>query len=354
MTNHLQFFKRTLGITLCLFLLPALIVVIFDPFFVLHKPFIHKDIGFDGTDRYQNAGLINSYLADQNDHRDTVILGTSMSQNLPVHGLENAHGVPALKLTLAGGRPKELAMIAEKALKTANVKHVVWEVFHAYANPDAHMMHPDSPLPEFLYNASWLDNWKYMFNNDVVEEALKVAIGKKKKRRPLDELYTWDKEKQFPAFVSEANIEKLKTELAKADRPLSSQPPTLYDNFPNVSQNLIPLLKRYPDVEFWLFFPPVSYFSYARQGNEQFWKEMQMRRFVIQQTQAMNHVHIYGFDLKNEWGGDLTNYMDKIHHKPEISAELLNLMQQNKNRLTLDTFDAYSNQLIKNVNAFKL
>ena len=69
-----QFFKIIIFLTLAIFVLPALVVVAFDPFFVLHKPFIHKDIGFDGTDRYQNAGLINSYLADPSEKIDTIII----------------------------------------------------------------------------------------------------------------------------------------------------------------------------------------------------------------------------------------------------------------------------------------
>ncbi|MCB9991573.1 MAG: hypothetical protein H6867_09410 [Rhodospirillales bacterium] len=89
-----------------LFCTPAAIVLVFDPFFVYHKPLFIKDLGFDGTDRYQNAGLINSWLADPDEPFDTVIIGTSMTQNFPVTAIRNEDGIHALKLTLAGAPPK--------------------------------------------------------------------------------------------------------------------------------------------------------------------------------------------------------------------------------------------------------
>lgn len=346
-----KFFKTVITITLAIFLLPALIVIVFDPFFVFHKPFIHKNLGFDGTDRYQNAGLINSYLADPNEKIDTIIIGTSMSQNLPVEILKNEQGANALKITLAGGKPKELAMLLHKALKTGRVKYVVWEIFKDYASDNPGLMHEKSPLPEFLYNDNAWDNWKYIFNNDVVEEALKAAIGKKKKRRPLNELYSWENKEAFDKYSAPENIQKLKEKLRKSDLPIQKNDNSPALEFANIKQHILPFLKSNPDINFALFFPPIPYYSYALQGNTKFWHQMKMREFLLKETATMDNVHIHGFDTEN-WGSDLSNYMDDEHYSPLISAQILSKVKDGKNTLTINKNAPYEKKLIQKINRF--
>ena len=349
-----KFFKTTIIITLAVFLLPALFVVVFDPFFIFHKPFVHKDLGFDSRDRYQNAGLINSYLADAEQKIDTIIVGTSMSQNLPVEVLQNDNGANALKLTLSGGKAKEIGMVVKKAVETGNVKHVIWEVFTSYAgdNPDA--VHNESPLPEFLYTDSLFNKWRYVFNHDVVEDAVRFAKGRKKSRRDLDELYTWQNEEQFKKFNSPENITKIKQQLVKADSPLKSNYSIKDLTFPNVEQHILPILRNNPDIQFSLFFPPVSYASYAKIGNENFWRQMKMREFLLLETKDMQNVKIYGFDLNQQWGGDLSNYMDDHHYSPSISKEILESVANKQNILKATEFNSYSKKLLTNVNLFTL
>ena len=342
--NAKTFFKRTILITLAIFLLPASIVVIFDPFFVLHKPFIHKDIGFDGTDRYQNAGLINSYLADLDEQIDTIIIGTSMSQNLPVSVLQNEHGVNALKLTLAAGKPKELAMLLNKALNTGQVKHVVWEIFTAYASDDPNLTHQASPLPEFLYNENVFDNWRYIFNNDVVEEALKTGIGKKKKRKSLEQLYTWENKEQFDKFSAPENIKRLKAKLAGVE-PIQNQYRGAPLDFPNIKQHVLPFLKHNKDIRFSLYFPPVSFYAYAAQGHQKFWTQMKMREFLLEQTEELENISIFGFDHKN-WGADSSNYMDTNHYSPSISLKIMQSIAEGKNTRKAETYKNEINHIL--------
>lgn len=347
-----QFFKRTLLGMLAVFLLPALVVAFFDPFFFFHKPLLHKDIGFDGTDRYQNAGLINSWLADPSERIDTIIVGTSMSQNLPVYIFRNDSGVNALKLTLSGGKAKELGMLVRKALETGRVKHVIWEVFTSYADPDPELVHDKSPLPVFLYDDSVLNDWRYVFNNDVVEEALKVALGRKGKRKPLESLYSWENTKRFKMFSAPENLEKLRAELGEADLPLQTDVDLYSPGFPNVDVNLLPILKNHPDIRFSLFFPPVSYYAYARQGQERFKRQMQMRAYLLQKTATLPHVTVHAFDLHPGWGSELSQYMDGSHYTPDISREIARAIAKNDSTIQAADFPNYADALAGKVNAF--
>ncbi len=350
--NPKKFFTITLLITAIIFTLPATIVVIFDPFFVIHKRYAAK-IGFDKTDRYQNAGLINSFLADPSEHIDTVIIGTSMSQNFPVSIFKNEHNKNSLKLTLAGGSAKELGIITKKAIATGNVKKIIWEVFTSYAdnNPDA--IHKDSPLPLFLYNDSFIDNWRYIFNNSVFEKALKVARGKRKKRKNLEDLYVWENDQQFIEFNKKENLNKLRKKI-KTKKPFIplSPPDDIRIIFPSLYKNLIPILKENPDIEFELFFPPVSYYSYALHGTEGFWIQMLMRKKLLGETENLKNVHVYGFDLIENTSNNLTNYMDPNHYKPEISRDMAKHMLKHQHLMTAQSWDTYTQTLIQKINVF--
>lgn len=349
-----MFFTITLIITLALFVTPALIVFQYDPYFFLHKKYADK-MGFDKTDRYQNAGLINSWLDDDNENVDVIIIGTSMSQNMPVSAWKNEQGVNALKLTLAGGEAKEQALIARKAISTGNVREVIWEVFTPYVAGDTEQRHAQSPLPVFLYNQSIWDDWRYFFNNDVFEDALKVIIGKNKKRElEMENLYTWENKDDFKRFSSETNLVKLKGKLRQIESPLSFSRPENYDSyvFPNVDKNLFSIIRNNPEIKFSLYFPPVSYFSYASGGNEEFWKLMAMRHSVLKLAQTEKNVTVFGFDLVEGHSGVIENFRDQSHYKPEINNYMASAIVRGEHTVNMSDWDDYVEALIIKTHKF--
>lgn len=355
--NSKKFFTVTLLITVIVFITPAILVLIVDPFFIGHKKFA-ANIGFDGMDRYQNAGLINSFLADPAEQFDTIILGTSMSQNFPVSGFKNEFGRNALKLTLSGARAKDLDAITRKAIATGRVKRVVWEIFSSYADDDPDAINRNSPLPKFLYNDTLTDNWRYFFNNDVFEKAFKIVRAqilkwKKVERHSLDALYTWKYDDQFIKFNDAANLKKLRQDLRASDLPIRHAPPgTLRPAFPNLRENLLPVLRENPDIAFLLFFPPISHYAYAEYGNRKFWLEMLMRKKLLEETQSLENVRIFGFDLNAHTSGTLKNYMDPAHYRPWVNADMVKSMTKPDHILTAQGWKSYTVTLIGKVNAF--
>jgi len=352
-----KYFSITLLVTLTIFVVPAIIVTVIDPFFVIHKK-LSADIGFDGTDRYQNAGLINSFLADPAERFDTIILGTSMSQNFPVSAFKNEFGRNALKLTLAGGRARELGTIARKAIATGRVKRVVWEIFTSFAdeNPDA--THKNSPLPLFLYNDTLADNWRYVFNNDVFENAFKIVRGKiikkkKVKRSDLEGLYTWAYDDQFRKYSEKPNLAKLYRKVQASNLPIPASPPeTMRPAFPNLQKNLFPILRENPNIEFMLYFPPISHYAYAVYGHKKFWRQMLMRKNLLEETQELKNVHVYGFDLNENISGSLQNYMDPNHYSPAVNADMAKAMVKYDRILTAQDWKSYTRALVRKVNSF--
>jgi hypothetical protein len=277
-----------------------------------------------------------------------------MSQNFPVAEMKNEQGAPALKLTQAGGSARELLYILEKALRTGRVKKVIWEIHAPYVVDDPEQMHAQSPLPVFLYDQNALNDWRYLYNNDVVEESFKLLKGKTGKRMPLDALYTWTNEDLFERHRSDESMKAHREILQKADLPLSMNPPQSLEGtiFANVRQNLLPLLKEHPDIQFSLFFPPISYFGMAAKGNEAFWKDMLMRRAVLEGVRDMEHVNVYAFDLVDGMGDTISVYQDVEHYRPWVNARMTNDMQQGKNQVLGRDWADYTQKLVRRVNRY--
>lgn len=335
-----------------LFLLPALCVAVFDPFFIYHKPFVHKDIGVGRDDSYMIAGLINTYLADAEGRHDTIILGTSMSHNIPTRAFADERSDIAIKLTLAAGAAGEKDIILKRAISTGKVKRVVWDIYHTYYQESLDDIREQAPLPAFLYDDTIWNDWQYFFNASVVEEALKAALGKTKKRAPLADVFTWDGEEGMEYFNQPENIQKYKAKLEQTeDIPLRAIPEDL--QFPNIDTYLLPALRENPDIEFLLYFPPHSYLGYALSGPEGFWRQMAMRLYLLEQTTDLKNVKIYGFDLVDGWGDDIGNYRDLGHYGPAISADMTEKMLVDKNRLSAAAFPAYVKKLVQRVGAYR-
>lgn len=345
------FFLFTLAVSVFIFILPAVLVLAIDPYFIYHKPYFMKAPYFVNSDRYQNAGLINSFLANPEEKFDKVIVGTSLSQNFRL----DEH---TMILTLAGGRARELAAMMNKALATGQVKSVVWEIFISYTSENPDDVHPQAPLPLFLYNQTIMDDWRYIFNTSVVHESVRVVKRGNNGRKDLNTLYRWaeaePEAEMLHQFQTPAEMDKNRDIIRQVTLPFSLEPPSdIHDApFPSVTKNLIQILKAHPDVKFDLFFPPVSYFDYAKSGNTGFWREMLMRRAVLEQTQNMSHVRVFQFDLINGIGDNLTIYRDSQHYPGWVNDRIISDIHAGAGRIGLKDWDRYTRTLAQRVNAF--
>lgn len=75
---------------------------------------------FTSEQRYQNPGLVRNYSYD------TIILGTSMTENFLPSVVGEALGGQAIKLSMRGSTADEQYKIASLALETGKVKKVLW------------------------------------------------------------------------------------------------------------------------------------------------------------------------------------------------------------------------------------
>lgn len=101
-TSYKKNVLLSLAISVGLFVIfPAGLIFMADHCHIFHKPIKGIfDHGFTGDLRCQNAGLINNYLENPQEHFDSVFTGTSLSGNfLPEHLADKTPWKRTLKLT---------------------------------------------------------------------------------------------------------------------------------------------------------------------------------------------------------------------------------------------------------------
>lgn len=347
-------------IALCLaVLVPALLVLYADPFQIYHKPLI-KGMGLhNDNQRYQNAGLINSWLADSSEHYDSVILGTSLSANFSADTTAQLFNrTKSLRLIMHGGSPEELASILQHALNTGRVHQVLWEL-HPWAYADEHYQALwDPAFPRFLYDNSLLNDYPYLLNQDSLVQSWNLLLRQDATHRETHETFArWAENPATTHTHQETNSETRLKELRQAGHehitPMSVDE-IHQQAYLAVSEYVEPALHQLCNgpVETILYMPPFSLDFYARQGTSSR-RVIYMPRYLLQRFSHCRNIHLYAFD-DMDFTKDLNNYRDELHYLPHISNALLEMMSQHQHELTLDNVANYETNFIDRINRYEV
>ena len=178
------------GFIISLFILSivALTNFIIDPY---------KQYGLNSIDplflnsRYLNPGLIKSYSYD------TIIVGSSYSENFITKEVNNVLGLKSLKVTSSGATAFENKSVMSLALKKEKLKVIILELNPGSWTGDKQRVHNSIiNIPTYLYDDNIFNDYKYLLNFDVfyTENIRAIAanfFGLNKKIANIDYAYYW-------------------------------------------------------------------------------------------------------------------------------------------------------------------
>jgi hypothetical protein len=348
------------SIMLALLLAPALLAVYVDPFQIFHKSFL-PGMGLVNNQRFQNAGLINSYLADEAEQYDSVMIGSSVSDNFSSADVAASLGWnKSLRLFMDGGDPSQLTLTLQHALRKHRVKHILWEIQPRTYSPPRYFLPVNDPsFPDYLYNDNRMDDLRYIFNIDTLKLSWTYATDRGQRTRLTPETvgYVADKP-EFAALHAEFNSpENLQKEKAtfKNQLPLYGEDKNMaVDTFqyPVIDDIVSPVLSRWcnSETEFVLFIPPISKIDYLGSPKYVF-RAAYMVRHLAEITRDCHNMRLHAFDTM-DFTSDLNNYVDKIHYRLNINQEILSLIGKHEHMITLDNFEDYKNGFVASVDNF--
>jgi len=341
-------------------IIPALLVIYVDPFQIYHRAFIPK-MGLSENQRYQNAGLINSYLRDPSQGYDSIALGTSMSANITSERIHSLFGWnKTVRLFTKGGGSREVTVIAERAIESGNVKHVLWEINPWNSLESYQLSLANEDFPTYLYDDSFFNDLRYVFNIDSLRLSIEILQGDMSSNdRNLEDIGTTltDDDRHF--YFNEVEKEPLATG-SIAWHPLFEKWPKEKReslSFLILDKDFYPVIDNLcnKDIEVVFYIPPYSKLQYAEQHAtmDDIYAVIYMPRKILHRISSCKNMRLHAFDLMS-FTADINYYRDFMHYTALTNDGLLELMAQRKQEITLDTIDHYEDAFIDQLNSHRI
>lgn len=307
-------------------------VYIVDPLQFYRKATWYSPI-YSWHERYQNPGLARNY------EYDTIIIGTSMTENfLPTEVGKTLGGAQVMKLSMEGSTAIEHRMIADVAIRTGQVKRVLWglDYFSLRQYPS------DEEFPYYLYDTNPFNDYKYIFNESNIESAidnLKNDADEESRKRKLERLNNWDKMVKYGKdrvipFWEKASI---------SEQGFSTNEDSLESVQNSFNTYIVSLVKAHPEIEFIFYYPPYSVLRQqvwyitnpARYDNQ-----LAMKRYMFEQLSAFPNVSIHEFQTDSSITYNLDQYKDLSHHSGQINQLIIEQIVAGTHLVTKDNLEA--------------
>lgn len=332
---------------------------LYDPFWLFHKP-LFRPTTYHSDMRIQAKGIIDSA------EFDSVILGSSMLENLSTKEANEKLGGRWVNLSMGGAHPVERAVIMEYLLKAKSPKRILYSF-------DTHSMVLDKAMAQSikpaLYSNDFATRMRFYFNERFIKCAFKWSksaecVGGKKELQTIpSEFYA--KCIKEAGFLNWCQFGKVSNYLRKADEVYEAEP---FIGSIAKSQNLInkyilDFARANPKVEFHFAISAYSRFyyrvriddGYVPNPKQHFDKWRKILIWIVNETQNLPNVRIYGFD-DLELSDNVENYIDQGHYRigSALNSIALDSMRDRAHILTPQNVENYMDAFEKRVKDYDI
>lgn len=324
-------------LTFCLIFLSGILATVFiifvmDPFFHYHMPWFGL-MPVVNDEIYQNPGLAAhaSY--------DSIIIGSSMSENFDAAWFDEAYGIQTLKLTYSGAHAENLRIAVEcaQSAQKEDIQYVFgnldMSIFTEKANET------NGPLPEYLYDDVLYNDVYYLLNKDVFLRILENwrdnYIGNV---RPMNQAYIWAEGQK--AEFSKENVLKRLT-LADEFIERTQKEPIITDNTVMVVDIIKDFITSYPDTKYKLFYSPYSIaFWYNAYESGELSTHIAVLEYSMKEILECENVELY-FPITYERITSFDHYKDLAHYDMDIQYQIFEEMRDGVHQLTKENYQQY-------------
>lgn len=325
-------FKRFILIFVLVFICGGSVVVVLDPFYQYHSPWLGLPIILEDA-VYQTPGAAK--ILDYTD----AIVGTSMTENFHTSWFDEELGWNTMKLSYSGARSNDLNAILSCIFSgRESVQHIFMDINDYQLTSASWTAYVERP--EYLYDDNMLNDYNYVYNRDVAakgwERVLDALQGVKDN---IDVAYTWEEEELFGEEIvlnrARNTREELLTQQPSAE-PLEQKLVTCQENL----DNIIPFIEQNPDTEFIIFFPPYSMLYWEQIVlRDELENMMEVYRYAMECFLEFDNVEIYYFQNEKEIVTNLENYRDTCHHRPEYNRYIFECIRDDEGRVTKENLE---------------
>ncbi len=328
-----NFLIKSLAITFILLSLVVGFNLMVDPFQFYRQAAFYRP-SFSTEQRYQNPGLARNFSYD------TIIIGSSMTENFVPSYVDEKLGIKSLKLSMSGASAREENLIVQLAINTGQVKNILWGLdYGSLKGAPNRVRDEDVPFPYYFYDQNPYNDLPYLVSISTLKSSI-IAI-----RNPyqpglllnadLEYLNNWN---AWSKFGRDGLMKMWQDEQMKKNAGVK-----LYDNmdgsFPamraSFDQNILPLIRQNPEVNFVIYYPPYSILRYRSIFEEDpalFYSELQIKRCIYTQLNNYTNIRIYDFQSDSSLNTRLEKYKDYSHHSQEFNEYIIDSIARKDKR----------------------
>lgn len=323
---------------------------IIDPFQYYRVAKLYRPILWGGMQRYQNAGLARNFA------ENTVVVGSSVTENFLPSDIRKIWGKAATKLSISGSTAHEQFLVLRSALQSGQVENVFWGLDSgAFYFPPAGVRDDQGPFPWHMYRNGPVPNLEYLLS--LGTSRLSIAALKGYGETNFDSYHAWyDKFEFSPAVTIKAwggTCAAFKEKYIEGRYPLSAELAAKRDK--SIQQNLVELIRSYPDVTFHLFLPPLATLIYIPASNRLLHIHLPFRTKLGEEVLQFRNVRLFDFQANSDISNDLSRFKDPLHFNIETSRQIVKELMGNFFRIkSIDELERNNQYIIKMANAYNL
>ena len=304
------------------------IVVLFDPFYVYHKPLPGLKAVLNDKE-YQCTGTLKHF------DYDAVIAGSSVCENFNNGWFDEGFGCKSVKAIRSYGATADLMYLMDMAFDHREIRYVFYNIDPSSLYSPVETTYESTGCPVYLYDDNPFNDWKYLFNKDVLLEKIPFMLAKSHSDYDEGDSYNWAQWKTFHLLMCMTMYERL-PEVAEM------QDEHMYDELARENTKLITdMLEAHPDTEFMFFFSPYSmcWWDNAYRNGERD-AVLSAERICIEELIRYDNASVYYYQDDADIITNLDNYMDTIHFSKEINHFICDSMIQGRDRITRENIDS--------------
>lgn len=326
-------FKRFCIVSLSIVL--ALVIAAGSAVYII-DPFNHYRADADFTKIiYQMPYCQNTGIAEHTKY-DTLISGSSMTQNFRAYWFDEKAGCKAIRLSFDGGLISDFRTLFDVALENnKELKSIYFGLDNYMITGDSALNDRDERIPEYLVDGNPFTDIKYLINKDVLFNYIPTYFSYKNySDYDFYEMQAWDN--NDPVFSKEAVL--------KDYTPPESREPEnddlFYDECQSFSDTICPVIEAYPDVQFTFFAPPYSILYWHTQLTKGT-LDATLSALKKAYSTLLEYENVRIFYFQNDLGliTDFDNYKDANHYSAKYNKYMVDCFYNGEyeiNKFNLD------------------
>lgn len=324
--------KRFIGLVLAGMVLVGLFVYLIDPFYHYHKPWFGMEPYLYNT-VYQTPGVA------RNLEYDSVILGSSMTENFRTSWFDDELGWHTVKLSYSGARTNDLAAIMGQIFVDGrNVENVFIDINEYQLTEDYTTAFAERP--EYLYDNNIFNDVQYLFNKDVILASCGRVIARiGGVAGNMDSAYCWDGPELFGVDKVKLEYDSVTVQANEVESISQEEMIKSIENCIKNIENIESYIEENPNTQFYFFYPPYSmaYWQTVKESGR-LEKTVQLYKTSMECLLQYKNVTLYYFQDEHDFISDLDNYRDLCHYSAEMNRYIFDCVKEDSHRIDINNY----------------